>query len=128
MHTEGHGSSDLRDAMCPILIYLVALLPISALMRYRERVIRFPDRSARSADPHRRVALSRVIRPGSADAFLIIWSGSSDSFLVLHDADETFEIPTRHRMPASMNPSISPSSTALVLPVSYSVRRSLTIW
>ena len=34
----------------------------------------------------------------------------------------------RHRMPASMKESISPSKTAVGLPVSYSVRRSLTIW
>ena len=34
----------------------------------------------------------------------------------------------RQRMPASMKSSISPSSTAWVLPVSNSVRRSLTIW
>gem|GEM_PF-3685792 len=32
------------------------------------------------------------------------------------------------RIPASMKPSMSPSKTALVLPTSYSVRRSLTIW
>lgn len=34
----------------------------------------------------------------------------------------------RHRIPASIKASISPSSTAAVLPVSSSVRRSLTIW
>ena len=34
----------------------------------------------------------------------------------------------RQRIPASMKSSISPSSTAAVLPVSCSVRRSLTIW
>ena len=34
----------------------------------------------------------------------------------------------RQRMPASTKSSISPSSTAAVLPVSTSVRRSLTIW
>src|SRR3954452_13777306 len=34
----------------------------------------------------------------------------------------------RHRIPASTKPSISPSNTALGLPVSYSVRRSFTIW
>lgn len=32
------------------------------------------------------------------------------------------------RIPASMKPSMSPSNTADGLPVSYSVRRSLTIW
>ena len=34
----------------------------------------------------------------------------------------------RQRIPASMNASMSPSRTAVVLPVSCSVRRSLTIW
>ena len=34
----------------------------------------------------------------------------------------------RQRMPASMKPSMSPSSTAVGLPTSYSVRRSFTIW
>ncbi len=34
----------------------------------------------------------------------------------------------RQRMPASMKPSISPSRTAAVFPVSKSVRRSFTIW
>src|SRR5215207_9107874 len=39
-----------------------------------------------------------------------------------------FSVCFRQRMPASMNSSISPSRTAPVLPVSCSVRRSLTIW
>ena len=34
----------------------------------------------------------------------------------------------RQRIPASRNPSMSPSSTAVGLPTSYSVRRSFTIW
>src|SRR5690349_3807068 len=34
----------------------------------------------------------------------------------------------RHRIPASINPSMSPSNTAAGLPVSCSVRRSFTIW
>ena len=34
----------------------------------------------------------------------------------------------RQRIPASMKASRSPSKTALGFPVSYSVRRSLTIW
>lgn len=36
--------------------------------------------------------------------------------------------PRRQRMPASVKSSRSPSKTAWVLPVSWPVRRSLTIW
>jgi hypothetical protein len=40
----------------------------------------------------------------------------------------TFSAPRRQRMPASMKSSRSPSKTALGLPDSWPVRRSLTIW
>jgi len=39
-----------------------------------------------------------------------------------------FRLLARHRIPASIKSSISPSNTAPVLPTSCSVRRSLTIW
>ena len=44
------------------------------------------------------------------------------------DQAPTLSLLRRQRMPLSRNSSISPSKTALGLPVSYSVRRSLTIW
>ena len=43
-------------------------------------------------------------------------------------APATASAPRRQRMPASRNGSMSPSKTACGLPVSYSVRRSLTSW
>ena len=49
--------------------------------------------------------------------------------LVARSSQGVGDLPdTRQRMPASTNWSISPSSTAEVLPVSISVLMSLTIW
>ena len=53
----------------------------------------------------------------------------TDAYVVpRHGQASTLAAPRRQRMPASMKSSRSPSKTALGLPDSWPVRRSLTIW
>ncbi len=115
------GPADVRDAVGRDRVpHDEAGRPVGDASRaVRGRLAQLPAEHPR-CDGRRRDGAARrpVVRPGR----------HHPRREALGAQDSVTSAPRRQRMPASRNGSMSPSNTACGLPLSYSVRRSLTSW